>query len=322
MPYKKNASPILNKILEANNILLISHEKPDGDTLGSGLALSRYFTNLKKNHHHFCINKPAQYFNFLPDIEHIKNDFNIIDLNDYDLIITIDCGELKRTGLAEELIKLKNSISLINIDHHYSNDNYGHLNLVETTASSTSEIIYKFFNFHNIEIDKYIATNLLTGILTDTVNFTNSSTNQDSIEIAARLIDKGARYKQIINQLTKNKKIDDLRLWGKILSNLEYNEKYNFAYTVIKQEYLDKYGLSLEATDGLANFLSTMDQVDFILVLSEDRNNKIKGSFRTIKDDIDVSKLAAKLGGGGHRKSAGFSIQGELLKTADGWQIK
>ncbi|MCX6742964.1 MAG: bifunctional oligoribonuclease/PAP phosphatase NrnA [Candidatus Parcubacteria bacterium] len=308
MIYKKVAPQIWQAIKDSHYPLVIAHEKPDGDTLGASLALSQLLAKKNKQFQHFCINEPPNYFNFLPKIENIVSDKNKIDLSAHDLVITVDCGDLKRTGRQAELLGLKNEITLINIDHHESNDNFGHLNLVVPQASSTSEIMYNFFNFHSLPIDKYMATNLLTGILTDTMNFTNAATTTESLKISSELLKIGARINQIISNITQNKNFDSLKLWGNLLDKIEYNPEHNFAYTVITQKDLAAYQMSAESVDGLANFLSSLQATDFILVLSEEDNNLIKGSLRTTHDDIDVSLLAKAFNGGGHKKAAGFKI--------------
>jgi len=287
--------------------------------LGSALALAQFLTKGKKEHKHFCLNQPAPYFKFLPEIENLIVDYNLIKLKEHDLIIALDCGDIKRTGLADDLLKIKASTVLINIDHHLSNDYFGHYNLVVPQASSTSEILYNFFNFHNLIIDKYMATNLLAGILTDTMNFTNAATSTQSLKIASALLNQGARLNQIINNITQNKDLIALGLWGKLLSRLEYIAEYNFAYTIVTLRDLNENQIEPEAIDGLANFLSTLEAVDFILVLTEEKDNLIKGSLRTTGDKIDVSKLAQALGGGGHQKAAGFKLT-KPLNTPD-WKI-
>jgi len=323
--YKTNAPQILAAIKNADHILLVSHEKPDGDTLGAALAMSRYLDKENKEHLHYCADQPATYFDYLPKIEKIITDYDKIDLNNHDLVIAIDCGDIKRTRINDDLLKLKNDdkIILINIDHHASNDFFGHHNLVLPETSSTSEIIYNFFAYHNIDLDKYMATSLLTGILTDTMNFSNAATTQDSLKIASELLNRGARVNQIISQITKNKNFNSLKLWGKVLTRLEFNSQYNFAYTVITQKDLKENQITAEeAQDGLANFLSTINDVDFILVLTEEKNQVIKASLRTTKDNVDVSKMAQAFGGGGHKKAAGFKTHGKLVKTTNGWQVQ
>ena len=321
MLYQQTIPQILEAINNSNHILLVSHEKPDGDTLGSSLALSQFLSQKGKQHKHFCLDKPASYFAFLPKIENIISDYKLIDLSDHDLIIAIDCGAIARTGIASDLLNLKGKTIIVNIDHHQSNDNFGHYNLVVPNASSTSEIIYNFFILNKIPIDKYMATSLMTGILTDTMNFTNAITTQESLKAASDLLSLGARVNQIVTNLSQNKDLTALKLWGKILSRLEINHQKNFAYTVVTKEDLAEAQIPLEAVDGLANFLSNLQDVDYILVLTQIDDETIKGSLRTTKDNIDVAKIAKDLGGDGHKKAAGFKIKGKLVKTGSGWEV-
>ncbi|MCX6739912.1 MAG: bifunctional oligoribonuclease/PAP phosphatase NrnA [Candidatus Parcubacteria bacterium] len=310
---------ILNAIIEAKNPLIICHEKPDGDTLGASLALSRFLANTQKVHKHFCVDKPANYFSYLPKIENLITDLALLNIIDHDLIITVDCGAIERTGIFEEIKKY--NITLINIDHHQSNNNFGHLNLVVPQASSTSEILYDFFQAHQIEIDKYMATNLLTGIITDTMNFTNAATTNDSLKIASELLNLGARINQIISSISQNKNIDALKLWGKILYRLEHNPEYNFAFTAIAKKDLEECQItSPESLDGMANFLSLIQDVNFIIVMTEEDNNQIKVSLRTVRDEIDMAEIAQKMGGGGHRKAAGFKIDITALSADTDWK--
>lgn len=315
-----NEKQIYRAINTAHYPLLISHENPDGDTLGASLALSYHLTKEGRQHQHFCIDNPAYYFSYLPQIEKINSSQENIDLHNHDLVIAIDCGSIKRTGLAENLEKMRNSLSIINIDHHQSNDYFGQYNLVNPAASSTSEIMYKFFTINSLKIDKYIATALLTGILSDTMNFTNAATTKESLKIAAELLKYGARTSQIFNNLMQNRNLFALKFWGKILSRTEIHPEYNFAYTAITREDLSSAAIEREDIDGLANFLSSLQDVNFILVLSEEENQTIKGSLRTTKDDIDVAKIAKIFGGGGHKKAAGFKVEKNIIIGTLDWK--
>jgi len=321
MIYHQLAPKILNAFASAKFPLIISHEKPDGDTLGASLALSHFFIREKKDYLHFCPEKSPGYFSFLPKIENLITDFQQIDLKKHDLIITVDCAQLQRTGIAEDLLVIKQTVPFINIDHHQSNDNYGNYNLVIPTASSTSEIVYNFFNFNSIEIDKYMATSLLTGILTDTMNFTNAATTKESLEIAAVLLNKGARINQIINSLSQTRSLLALKLWGLVFSQLQFNEEHNFVYTIITQADLQEHQTTAdEVRDGLANFLSAIPDVDFILILTEQEKEFIKGSLRTTKDTINVAEIAGLFGGGGHQKAAGFKLEKKSIDQSIGWK--
>jgi phosphoesterase RecJ-like protein len=317
---RQNEKLILKTINQSRFPLLVSHEKPDGDSLGASLALSQYMAKNGKDHKYFCIDKPPSYFNFLPRIENIISDAKQIDLNEHDLLIAVDCGSTQRMGMDENLIKTKKDLLLINIDHHRSNNYFGHHNLVMPEASSTSEIIYKLFDANQINIDKYMATNLLTGILSDTMNFTNAATTKDSLKIASELLKLGARTNQILNNLTQNKNLLALKLWGKIFDRIEIQQEYNFAYVTIDREDLEQAQIQREGIDGLANFLSTLRDADFILVLTEEEDEFIKGSLRTTKDGVDLAKIAQALGGGGHKKAAGFKIEKKLMGNGANWK--
>ena len=320
MIYRQLVPEILDVIKNANHPLLISHEKPDGDTLGAGLALSHYLNSQTKPHKYFCLNKPADYFKYLTKIENILTDSSQINLAEHDLAIILDCGDIKRTGLDKQLIENKDNLSLINIDHHKTNNFYGHYNLVIASASSTSEIVYNFFKHAKIEIDKYMATSLLTGIVTDTMNFTNAATTQESMEIAGQLLNQGARITQIISNIARNKSLASLKIWGKILSRLEFEPQFNFAHTTIQQQDLNEEQISKEELDGLANFLSLLQDANFILLITEEDDNFIKGSLRTTKENIDVSLIAAHFGGGGHSKAAGFKIARKNMGANSDWK--
>jgi bifunctional oligoribonuclease and PAP phosphatase NrnA len=321
MQYQHLHSQILETIKTATFPLLVSHEKPDGDTLGAGLALAQYLNKENINYKHFCPEPIPEYFSNLPGVENIINNIEEIILGNHDLIIALDCGTLARTGLEKKLSNQKDSPKIINIDHHQTNLNYGYLNLVIPTASSTSEIMFNFFTGNKIMIDKYMATDLLTGILTDTMNFTNSATTKESLGIASDLLTRGARLNQIISSLSQNKTMMTLKLWGKVFSQLQHNESYNFAYAIIPNDDLKEHQMSADdASDGLANFLSSMQDVNFILVLTEQDDALIKGSLRTTRNEVDVSRLAAIFGGGGHKKASGFKVKKDIIGQDPDWK--
>lgn len=310
------------KVQKSSNILLITHQRPDGDAVGSILALAWWFKNLPRRYTSFCLDQPNTSFNFLEGLEEINTDQKVFQREIFDLMIVLDSGDLNYAGVDNLIKSLKYPRpSLINIDHHPSNTYYGDLNLIDSKAASTTEIIYRFFDELRISIDKEAATHLLTGILTDTGSFSNSSTSISSLEVASKLLIKGARVKQIIYNTLRNKSIKSLKLWGRALSRLKKDEKTGFVTTVITQEDLKECQADEEASEGVANFLNNLDEAKVVLVLKEQPDGYIKGSFRTNEENLDVSKLAAQLGGGGHKKAAGFTIKGKLQKTPRGWII-
>ncbi len=312
---------IIEKLEEANNILIVCHRNPDADTLGAAAAFSSYIKDQLKNLYVFCTDPIPDYLNNFNQILNLSNNITQDYLNKFDLILCLDCGEIKQTGIADLITNRQQQIFVINIDHHFTNDNFGNLNLVDPVASSTSEITYKLFKNQKIKLTKQALDLLLTGIMADTTFFSNGATTQTSLSISSELMSNGADIKTVLKNIWKNKDVNTLKFWGEIFSRLEFNEKYGIAYTIITQDDLRQNKLTEEAIGGMSNFLTNLYQPNIILVLRETEDSKIKGSLRTTKDNIDVSSLAQMLGGGGHKKAAGFTIDGNLKKIGDKWMI-
>lgn len=309
---------IHHHITQAKQPLFVMHKKPDGDTLGSALALAQWLEAEGKNALIFCKDVAPKHYDFIPKFDRVRNDPAIFEQN-VDLVVVLDSGDLMYAGVHEIIEGLSKDLPIINIDHHATNQNYGRLNLVDPEASSTAEVVYNFFSHNNIKIDKHIATALLVGILTDTTNFTNPGTTVSSMRVASELISHGARTNEISKNLLKNKSIDALRLWGKTLARLEENKELNMAIAVIKKDDFTDIQSPGEAVEGVANFLNALLNVSLVLVLRETDDGYVKGSFRST--DVDVSQIAQALGGGGHKKAAGFTIKGKLDKVDGRWQI-
>lgn len=206
----------------------------------------------------------------------------------------------------------------MNVDHHPTNTRYGDINVVLPDASSTAEILFQLFEAGSIQIDHRMATSLLTGLLTDTSNFSNAATTTTSMEAASKLLGAGARYAEILKHVWQNKSVDSLKIWGTLLSRLSYNKRYDVTTTYMLAS--DVSESSADIVDGMSNFLQgVVGNIDAILVLRELPGNFVKGSFRSI--NRDVSAVAKLLGGGGHKKAAGFTVKGHIEVTANGPRI-
>ena len=153
---------------------------------------------------------------------------------------------------------------------------------------------------------------LLTGLITDTDNFSNGATNQECLKIASELIHRGANFNMIKAWFLKNKSITTLKLWGIALSRLNKHEKHDIVHTHITRDDLTESGANEEETDGIANFLNNVGEGRAAILLKETSDGKIKGSLRTTKDDLDVGAIAKALGGGGHKKASGFTMDGTI----------
>jgi len=310
---------IHDQIMRARQPLFVMHKKPDGDTLGSALALAHWLESAGKMPFVFCRDVAPRHYNFLSKFDHIMNDPAIFNRPEVDLIVVLDSGDLAYAGIHEIIDGLEKNVKIINIDHHATNLHYGHLNLVEPDASSTAEVVYNFLDINRVKVDKHIATSLLVGILTDTTNFTNPGTTVSSMRVASQLIAHGARTNEISKNILKNKSIDALRLWGKTLARLEENSELGMAIAIIKKEDLAGVDAPGEAVEGVANFLNAMLNVRLVMVLRETDDGQIKGSLRST--DMDVSEIAQALGGGGHKKAAGFTIEGRLEQIDGKWTV-
>jgi len=307
---------IHNQVKKSDKILLIPHTNPDGDALGSLTAFIQFLSSIDKKYHAFCSSEIPERLKTLPHTEQISSNTRIWDNFDFDLIIVFDTGDLQRAGIDEHLKKLPKKPSIINFDHHHTNDYFGDLNIVMVNFSSTAEVVYNFFKHNDIAIDSTMATCLLAGFLTDTDFFTNGATTIESLNITSKLIRCGGDTKLTKESMFKNKTIDTLKLWGLLFSRLKKHNELDVVYTYITQKDLKKYSVSEEATEGISNFMNNINESKACLIFKEIENNKVKGSFRTTHNDVDVAQISKKLGGGGHKKAAGFTIDGPLKKAA------
>ena len=258
---------------------------------------------------------------FLPLAEKIQANLDTLDFASYDLIIALDCGSLGRTNLTEQINKRHKDQFVIEFDHHPKIDDYSDLEIRIPEASSTAEVLYGFFRTNFIKINKKIANCILTGILTDTGNFLYPSTTDKTVNIASEMLLHGAKYPLITEETWRNKSLGAMKLWGKAIGGLEINKKYNLAYTVLTKKDIDDCGCSDEEMEGISGFLSNLYGVNGLMLLREVEGGAMKGSLRTAHAKIDISKLAHRLGGGGHKKASGFFLSGNLKNTNGRWKV-
>ena len=166
-----------------------------------------------------------------------------------------------------------------------------------------------------------MATCILTGIITDTGNFLYPSTSEKTVEISSEMMSLGARLPKLIENTWRNKSLAAMKIWGKAMSHLEINEKYNIAFTVLPQKDLTDSNLTADEIDGISNFIGNMHDVKAVMLLTELEEGFIKGSLRSSDPDMDISILAKHLGGGGHAKASGFVVKGKLERIEGRWKI-
>ncbi len=313
----------LKKILDnGDSFLLIAHEEPDGDAIGAMISFGKYLKSIGKKADMVSKDTVPHFFSFLINGETIASDFLS---GDYDAIILIDNGDLKRTGFAERITKAKKKGKLIiNIDHHIQNDIWkiADLNIAKTNYSSSCEIIYEIFKEFDYPIDSGTATSLLAGIYYDTGGFQHSNTTKNVLQITSKLLQQGARLKKISKNVGQMRSVNMLKLWGIALNRIRVLNEYGIVYSVLTLEDIKKTGAKEDEISGLVNLINSTAEAKASLLIYESENDTIKGSLRTESEKIDVSRLAKMFGGGGHKKASGFLLSGKIVNTSYGWKIE
>ncbi len=317
---KENYLKTLDLIFQHENILLITHKNPDGDAIGTTLGLYLALVKLGKNPEPFCVDPVPSNFLFLPESSQFINQFNI---KNFDMIVVLDCGSISQMGLGDKKEKeiLNSNLPLINIDHHISNPKFASINIVESKTAACAQIIYYLISEAKVKINKYIATCLLTGLYTDTGGFMHDNTTPEVLKIASRLLVLGGRYNKISSNI-RLKTIPALRLWGRALSRIQKDRQLGIATSIITKKDLSECEASYDDLSGVVSLINTIPNIKATLLLSEREGGEIKGSLRSEAGGLDVSKVAAVLGGGGHPRASGFSVKGRLKKEKDGWVIE
>ena len=300
--------------------LLVSHRNPDGDTLGGMLAFGGYLDAIGKEHTRFCADRPGPGYAFLPGIERVISDFDEARRREPDAVFVFDAGDLKHAVMEEFVRAFPTKPSVVNFDHHASNTRYGDVNVLITDAASTTEVVHRFLSGIGARINRDMATCILTGLCTDTSNFSNPATSASALRLGAELLAAGGKFSDIQRHLVKNKSVGILRLWGIALERLRYNNTHQMATTALTIKDFEDCGVDEESTEGISNFLAAVLDAPTIMVLREAPGGLVRGSLRTV-EERDVSKLAVALGGGGHKKAAGFTVRGRLAEVDGTWKI-
>ncbi|MFU0823878.1 DHH family phosphoesterase [Clostridium sp.] len=295
-------SNIIEKIKESKKVGITCHISPDGDSLGSSLALMQGLLNMGKNAYIISKEEVPETFYYLPYCDRISKDLSYV-LEDTDTVIVLDCGNFERINAD---IDLNNrGYTLINIDHHISNDNYGDLNYIDIKAAAVAEIIYELLDTLNVNIDKDIATCLYTSILTDTGSFRHSNTTKLTHKIAGELIDKKIDFSEIHRKIFENISFERLRLQGKVIEKMQLELSRRLCIMEVTKEMIEEFNIDKSDTSDLVNLGTQIDTVEVAILLKEcDCITKV--SLRS-KKKVDVRKIAEMFNGGGHVRAAGFS---------------
>jgi len=282
---------LLNKF---KRITIISHIRPDGDTISSALAIYNYLKIDGVTSELVCANIPPIKYKFLKGFDKFKSKIGYSD----SLVITLDCADLTRVSF-----NLDNRV-IVNIDHHSSNNNFGTLNIVEVEVSTTV-VLYKFLK-EGFSINKDIAECIYAGLISDSQNFTTTLTKKETFNIASELLEYGVDLVKVSNMVNKFNSLSHVRILGKAIDSLMLYSNAKIAVMIITKEDVEATGATFGDIDGIIDVAASLATVE-IAILITNFLGLIKVSLRS--KNVDVSKVASIFGGGGHKMAAGFEVK-------------
>ncbi|PID26620.1 MAG: hypothetical protein CR982_09225 [Candidatus Cloacimonadota bacterium] len=286
---------------QRDNFLICSHFSPDGDNIGSSLAIHRFLKSIGKRSIISNQDPFPEKFKFL-----LKDDIYVKgkDLNEkFDNIIVLDIGSYNRLGDVRDSINRESFI--INIDHHISNNSFGDLNLIKPKKAATAQMVYDLLVNNKFTINSSIAEPLYVGLLTDTGGFRYQSTDSEVLKVASDLSSYDIDPSDLIENAIYKNSAEDLKAISTLLSNFEVNKKLKLLTL-----FHDNTILKVDDNDMVLSMLNSVSNIDVVLYVRKISEGLVKGSFRSKK--FDVSKFALKHGGGGHKNASGLRFNGTI----------
>lgn len=303
---KEHLDKFIKMVDEADTIAIASHVNPDGDNLGSSLALRRSLELYGKDVEVIAIDPIDDYLKFLPELDQYKE----ASRDKYDLFIIVDCSEFDRIGNATEIAK--RSDKTIVMDHHVGGKINCDLNMIYDTSPATCEIVYEVIDRLDLPMDKTIGTLLFTGLCTDTGRFMYSNVSEYTFRAAGKLISSGIDYEDIYKNLYQSQPVAVMQFHNEIISKAEFFDKKAFA--VASKDQVAKYGVQMGDAESIVNKLRDLKEVNVSMIVKEYDDGEYKVSMRS--KTADVSAVARANGGGGHIKASGYSIFDDSLEAA------
>jgi len=313
----KTIEDIIKVINDGERFLITAHINPDGDSIGSQLGLYHMLKQQGKQVRIMSAGKTPVNYRFLPGSRQIETQGSVKRLSvsgkytgdKFDVVFALDCGGISRTGSVEQYIRKirtkKSGLKVINIDHHHDNDCFGDINWVDSAASSTGELIFTLSKTAGFKILKKTALCLYTAILTDTGSFNYANTSACTYIAAADLIETGIRPEEIAARVYQNRSVASIRLLGYVLSGLQLSDHGRLAWLKVTPDMFKKARAKEEDTEDFVNYPRSVRGVEVAVFFRQiASDNKIRVNFRS-KGKVDVSKIARKFGGGGHRRASG-----------------
>ena len=306
----KALAEALEVLTSGDGFLLTTHLHPDGDGLGSMLALGRALKNRGKSVEMVMAEGVPGPYAFLTGAEEVRRAPAAGFIPS--LVVALDCGDRERMALPSDP-----DLPILNIDHHLSNHLFGLINLVDTEAAATGEIVHRLLMAGGYELDPEIAAALYVAVATDTGFFRYTNATRSALILAARLAEEfSLEPGKIAEVVHEQKTLNAIMLLGLVLATIRLALDGMVAWMYLSQEMLARYPVELEETEGFINYARSIVGVEIALFFKEARPGEVRVSWRS-GPTVDVSQLAAHFGGGGHARAAGCTIQAELGQAVE-----
>ena len=308
-PQIASASEVVAELRRRTAFVMVSHVKPDGDTLGAGLALGLALKRLGKRVAYFQQDPVPRNLRFLPESELVGRALPA-DLPPDALFVFCDMSDWRRAGEYLPAVAREN---MLDIDHHLGNSLFGKLNFVLENECSTGTVVMHLLRELGVPIDPPIATLILTTIMTDTGGFMHSNTTAQALDLAAELMRQGADKEEITEQIFLRKRVAATKLLGRIIDAMKFEHGGRYCYSYVDDAMLESTGADGEDTEDVVNSLLGQDGVD-VAALFKAIEGEIRVSLRSA-GRINVQAAAQRLGGGGHFRASGLTYHGTLQEA-------
>jgi phosphoesterase RecJ-like protein len=306
---------ILVRLESLNKVLISTHAKPDGDALGSVLGLARI---LKANGKQAGIVRPDSLPRRYEPFVEAGDLLEAIDEKEWDALVVLDCGDISR--VEDGAGKVAAAMAVINIDHHHSNTEFGEINWVDSKCSSTGEMIYRLAREAGWKISPPAAEALWVALVTDTGRFSYENTTPEVLNVAAELVAMGVPVSKINHTIYESVTLKGQRLRARAMASLEVCEDGAVALVRLGREDFEATGCGTEETEDIVNIPRSIEGAKIALLLyelpEEESKTSTKASFRTV-EPYDAALICRTLGGGGHQRAAGCSVEGRLTEARE-----
>lgn len=297
---------ILEEIKKAKSIIILTHENPDGDAVGSSLAMYSALKQMGKENVDVVIPEYPRTYRFLPNVDIVKKEGNN---EPYDVAISVDCATIKMlNGWAGYFESAKTKIS---IDHHGTNTMYGDLNFVNPDSPACTQILLTIFEYFGLEITEDIGKCILTGIITDTGGFQYQTTRPETFEFAAKLLKQGINVSEIYKKAMNTKSRANFELRKRAIDRMEFLEDGKISFTYITLKDMEEIGATNGDNEGIVDEGRGIEGVEVSIYLRETENKGFKISLRS-NEYLNVSDVCLIYGGGGHVHAAGCYISASI----------